>query len=208
MDRAKEIIKSDLVIQKILPILSKYKSYLVGGYIRDAFLNKMNPDRDFIIETEDISKVAKEIADFTDGHYIVLDEENNIYRIVLKDKINYIDVTKPINNKLSDDLERRDLTLNSIAYDFSNDEFIDLFNGIEDINNKIIKEINEQNFIDDPLRILRIYRFKSTLGFKISNNLEIIAKSHRNKIKSVAKERIQNELMKLFLWQWNGWGLN
>ena len=91
------------------------------------------------------------------------DLDNKIYRIVLENKVDYIDITVPIENDFEKDIKRRDLTINAIAYDIQNSKFIDLVGGVEDIKNKKIKGICEQNFIDDPLRLLRIFRFYSFL---------------------------------------------
>ena len=124
--------------------------------------------------------------------------ENKIYRIVLKDKINYLDITNPVENSLENDLKRRDLTINAIAVNIKSGEIVDYTNGIKDIENKIINGINEENFIDDPLRLLRIFRFHSVLGFEISPELMHIATKHASLINIPAKERIEYELMKLF----------
>lgn len=198
MDNVKNIIKNDSIIKKIIPLLKDYNFYLVGGYIRDAFWGKSSTDRDLIIECPDIKELARKIADFLNAHFIELDNENNIYRIVLDDKINYLDLTSPVENDIIKDILRRDLTLNSIVYDFQNDDFIDITGGISHIKNKIIKGISEKNFIDDPLRLLRIYRFYAQTGFDIDNELENFIKQNAHLIQIPAKERVNSELIKLF----------
>ena len=79
-----------------------------------------------------------------------------------------------------------------------NYEILDINNGIEDLKNKTIKGICDKNFEDDPLRLLRAYRFQSALGFKIDEHLKkIIDKNYKN-LNKIATERINQELVKLF----------
>ncbi len=202
MDNAKKIIKNDTVIQAIKPLLEGYNAYLVGGFVRDALLEETSPDKDIIVESDDVKNLAKSIAEKLDGHFVPLDEINNIYRVILPNKIDYIDLTAPVNGSLEEDILRRDLTINSIIYNINTQEFIDIAGGINDIKNKVIKGISEQNFLDDPLRLLRIYRFYSKLGFKIDENLIEITKKYRQLIQKPAKERVNLELSKLFEGKW------
>lgn len=175
-----------------------YEIYLVGGIIRDTFLNKENHDKDIIVCDIDAKIFAQKFADKYDCAFVPLDEINNIYRVVFPDKVNYIDITNPINNSLEEDLKRRDITINSIAYNIKTDEIIDINNGIDDIKNGVISAISEENFIEDPLRIIRAYRFASTLGFEISKETHNIIKKHTDKIIHPAIERINMEILKLF----------
>ncbi len=191
-------IKKDPILELISQYIKDYNAYLVGGFVRDSILGIENFDRDIIIETHNIEDLAKDIATAINGHFIPLDCENNIYRIVLEDKKNYIDLTSPIENSLEKDLFRRDLTINAIAYDINKQEFIDPTGGLIDLKNKIIRGISEQNIVDDPLRLLRIFRFKSKFGFEIENTLYQQTKKHSGLITHPARERINVELIKLF----------
>ena len=154
-----ELIENDEVIKQIKPYIVDTEAYIVGGFVRDIFMNKKSPDRDLIICNCDIEKFSKNLAEKMNAHYIELDPINKIYRLVLEDKINYIDITCPIENDFEKDIKRRDLTINAIAYDINNRKFIDITGGIEDIKTKRIKGILDSNFEDDPLRLLRIFRF-------------------------------------------------
>ncbi len=183
---------NDEVIELIKKIDSN--SYLVGGAVRDYLLGKNSYDRDIIVRNA--RDFAQKLANETNGTFIELDQENNIYRVVLKDKLNYIDITQADDIEI--DLKRRDFTINSIAIDLSNNQIIDINKGQEDLKNKIIRSISEQNIIDDPLRILRAYRFSAILGFEIESNTKEQIHNHINLIKNPAKERINYELMKLF----------
>ena len=191
-------IANDEIIKKIKTFAGNTRVLLVGGVIRDFCLGKSNFDKDIIVVDKDAKGFAQDLAKTLDATYIPLDEENKIYRLVLKDKINCIDITNPIEDSIEKDLNRRDLRMNAIAFDLSDNKFIDLFDGFKDIENEEINIISEQNLIDDPLRLLRIFRFEATTGFKINDNLKTIAKKHKDLINLPAKERVNYELMKLF----------
>ena len=193
-----ELIENDEVIKQIKPYIVDTQAYIVGGFVRDIFMNKKSLDRDLIICNCDIEKFSKNLAEKLNAHYIELDPINKIYRLVLEDKINYIDITCPIENDFEKDIKRRDLTINAIAYDINNRKFIDITGGIEDIKTKRIKGILDSNFEDDPLRLLRIFRFYSKTGFEIDNSLIEITKRLKETINKPAKERITVELLKMF----------
>lgn len=198
MDKFVEIIENDEVITLIKPFIKDKEAYVVGGFIRDVLMNKKSPDRDLIICNCDVKEFSKILADSLNAHYIELDTENDIYRVVLTDKINYIDITKPIDNDFEKDIKRRDLTINAVAYDINNKKFVDLTGGIEDIKNGKIKGISNKNFEDDPLRLLRIFRFYAKTGFEIDNNLIELTKKFYKTINKPAKERVTVELLKMF----------
>ena len=192
-----KILEDDL-IKKISDFAKNTRVLLVGGVIRDFCLGKNNFDKDIIVVDEDANLFAQKLSETLDATFIPLDEANKIYRIVLKDKVNFIDVTNPIENNLEKDLARRDLRMNAIAFDLKDNKFIDLFDGFEDLKKSKISIISEQNLIDDPLRLLRIFRFQAVTGFDIDENLKNIVKRHKDLINKPAKERIQYELMKFF----------
>ena len=198
MDKVIEKIKNNETIQAITTFLKNCEAYIVGGYIRDLFLGKTSPDIDIVLVCDDIEKLTKEIAKKLDATHIELDKSWGIYRLVLPDKENYIDFARAVENDIKKDLNRRDITINGIAYDLKKGEFLDPNNGIKDIQNKLIRGISEQNFIDDPLRILRIYRFQSTLGYETDKTTEQWIAKHIQKLKQPAKERVNTELLKLF----------
>ena len=149
-----EKIQNDEVLVKIIKNFGN-EIYLVGGAVRDFLLGKKTFDRDLIIMDEDAKTFAHKLAEFFDATFVSLDEENKIYRLVLPDKVNYIDVTNPIENSLEKDIMRRDLTINAIAVNLKTFEVVDMCGGITDLKHGIINCINEHNFVDDPLRMLR-----------------------------------------------------
>ncbi len=185
-------------------ILDKIKNnfdneiYLVGGAVRDFYLGKGESidDFDLLVVDECAQSFAKKVEELLDGTFVPLDEENKIYRIA-KDGVT-VDVTNPIEDSLTKDLMRRDLTLNAVAVNLKTGAIIDPCKGLEDIKNKIIRHVSEQNFLDDPLRLLRVYRFQAVTGFKISPETAEIVVKHKSLIAKPAKERVAYELMKLF----------
>lgn len=191
-------IQKDSILNNLASFFDN-EIYVVGGTVRDFLMGKISYDRDLIVVDEDAKSFSQKVAEFLDGVLIPLDEENKIYRIVLKDKKNFLDITNPIGGNLEEDIMRRDITINAIAVNIKTGEIPSFCEfGIQDIQNKIIREIKEENFTDDPLRILRVYRFYANLGFEISPELLNITKKHASLINKPAKERIEYELMKLF----------
>ena len=185
----------DKLIEKIKPYIKNYNSYLVGGYMRDFLLGKISIDRDIAIECDNLKDLTLRIADELNGSFVELDNENEIYRVVF-DK-DYIDFAK-ITNSLDDDIDRRDFTINSIMYDINNDKIIDKNNGKKDFENKIIRTHKISNLSDDYLRMLRAIRFQSYLGFEIDNEIKNFIKDNAEKLKNIAPERINQELIKIF----------
>jgi len=183
-------IRDDVILKDI------HEGYLVGGMIRDFFLGEKSADRDITIKGA--KEFALNIAKQYDATFITLDNENNIYRVVLKDKENYLDISELRGDTIEKDLYQRDFTINAVAFDLKENKFIDVTGGIDDIKNKQLRSIKEENFVDDPLRILRAFRFMATTGFVIDNNLENILIKHKNLLHLPSKERIHDEIMKLF----------
>lgn len=190
-------IKSDVILNKITSTFNN-DIYLVGGTVRDFYMEKESTDRDIIVMDEDAREFALKLADIFEATFVPLDEENRIYRLVLSDKINYIDVTNPLENSLEKDLMRRDLTINAIAVNIRSGEVVDISGGITDIKNKLINYVSELNFLDDPLRLLRVYRFQALLDFELSpETIDAVCK-YSDLIHKPAVERVNYELMRLF----------
>lgn len=183
-------IKDDFILSQI------DDGYLVGGAVRDFLMNKNFIDRDIAIKNAKIfaEKVAKQFS----GTLIILDEENQIYRVVLQDKINYLDISEIVGNSIEEDLARRDFTINSIAYDLKRGEYIDITGGMKDLKDGVIVQFRDSNFEDDPLRILRAFRFIAITGFKPAEKLKTAIRKYRNLVLKPSQERISYELLKLF----------
>lgn len=192
-----EKIKSDEILSKIT---DKFENeiYLVGGTVRDYYMGLDSTDRDIIVMDEEAREFALKLAELFEASFVPLDEENKIYRIVLADKINCIDVTNPVGDSIEKDLMRRDLTINAIAVNIRTGEIIDISGGVTDIRNKCINYVNELNFVDDPLRLLRVYRFQALYGFSLAPETINAVCKYSDLIHKPAVERINYEILKLF----------
>ena len=192
-------MKNNKNLNLIKPYLQDCEAYLVGGFVRDYFLGKTSFDCDIVINSnQNVKEFVQDIANKLNATFVPLHEDFEIYRIVLKDKKTYFDFAKIEGKDILEDLSRRDLTINAIAYDVKNNKFIDIYNGIEDIKSKTIKIISEKNIVDDSLRIMRVFRFSTTLNFEIEQNTLNIIKKYSKLIQKPAKERLTYELMKMF----------
>jgi len=125
-----------------------------------------------------------------------------------KDNVNY-EITPFRAKSIQDDLKLRDLTINSIAFkvrkgiiDFK--EVVDPFGGIVDIKFNCLRTADGKNFDDDPLRILRVFRFQSKLGFDIESLTWKEAQEKKDMLKEIAKERVLKEFEKLLIGTWAG----
>ena len=192
-----EKIKSDEILSRIADKFGN-EIYLVGGTVRDYFMGLESTDRDIIVMDEDARDFALKLAELFKASFVPLDEENKIYRIVLPDKINYIDITNPVGDSIEKDLMRRDLTINAIAVNIRTGELIDISGGVTDIRNKCINYVNELNFVDDPLRLLRVYRFQALYGFELAPETISAVCRYSDLIRKPAVERINYEILKLF----------
>ena len=192
-----EKINSDEILRSVIDNFDE-EICLVGGAVRDLLLGKITYDRDLLVLDSDAKDFSKKIANFFDATFVPLDEINKIYRVVMKDKINYLDITNPIENDLEKDLKRRDLTINALAINLRNNALIDIVNGLSDLNAGILRVIEEKNLLDDPLRLLRVFRFQAVSGFKIDKESLKDIEKYLDLISKPAIERINYEIMHLF----------
>lgn len=199
-DKIKSAIEADLFLRKIKTCLEGETlegAFLAGGYIRDlAIFGTASLDRDIVLFGADTENVSRKIADSLGAAFVELDSENKIYRIVLGE--NYADIAQGLNNSVTDDIKRRDFCINSIFYDLKKGDFVDIAGGFQDIEQRVIKTADIKNLDDDPLRMLRAFRFQSQLGFEIESGVKDYIKNNGKKLDSVAKERINQEILKMF----------
>jgi len=168
--------------------------YLVGGYLRD-YLRGRRPKRpydlDFVVKG-DVKALAKAVSSGLGGTLVEL--KAGMLRVVLEDGTT-IDFSQ-IKTDISEDLARRDFTMNAMAWS-SETGLIDPNCGLRDIKRGLIRGILKQNFKDDPLRLLRAYRFSAELGFDIDTGTRQIVREMSGLIRQSASERITLEFLKL-----------
>lgn len=181
---------------KLKYLITGREIWLVGGYVRDLLLKRPTKDVDFVTGGN-TKKTAKEFAKKISGSFVVLDDFFKIYRVVFGGDI--YDFSKIQGKNILEDLGRRDFTVNAMAIPLKSAHFtprdiIDPFGGKSDVKNKIIRCVLEKNFLEDPLRLLRAYRFAGQLNFSIELKTEKSIKKYARKLKNVSNERIQREL--------------
>lgn len=167
-------------------------TYLVGGYIRDVLRGETPEDRDFVLK-KDAEKIARKAAKKFGGRVIDLHNKQT-FRVSLKGGT-FIDFSH-LKNDIMHDLQSRDFSINALAWSPDSD-MISPLHSAKDIEKRIIRHINPQNLLDDPLRILRAYRLSAQLNFTILDATRRLLKKHSEKILSSAPERITEELFKL-----------
>ena len=192
-------INKDKILKKVIENTpNDVDIYLVGGYLRDALMNKESYDRDIIVRNILPCDFANVIGNIFKVKPILLDKENQIYRLVLQNKKDFFDITKINGASLTDDLKSRDLTINSLAINLKTFEIIDKCNSMNDFSDKILKTSNVKNILADSLRMLRVFRFASTLGFKIDKLLLNFINQNAGQINNISNERIIYEMLKFF----------
>ncbi len=179
----------------ILAFLPK-GSYLVGGYIRDIILRRETEhvDVDIVVPLNAI-EIGKKIAANIGSKFIILDKKREVIRIILNHI--YIDIVNQVSSTIEGDLSSRDFSINSIAFSFDKKCLFDPLNGLKDLNFSVLRTHSERNLVNDPLRILRCFRFVSELNFKIDLHLITFIKKNKGKLFLVAKERINYEIQKI-----------
>ena len=171
---------------------------VVGGAVRDLLIGRPVKDLDIATSTPDTARnLASAFAGKTNRRLVEYTHEQAIYRVVGQD-CPQVDFTDPVGGTREKDLQRRDFTINAMAIGlFGEDKgkIFDPANGLADIGKKIIRTTSPEIFDEDPLRLLRAFRFAAQLGFEIDpGTLKEI--NHRSlKLRHVAGERIQLELL-------------
>ena len=191
IDESIKLYKWDFILSS-LPL----GSYLVGGYIRDLLLGKLNSKIDIdIVVPKHAIEIGKKIAVNFGGKFVMLDERREIVRVVFQNVT--IDIASQISPTIEINLCSRDFSINAIAFSFEKKLLIDPLNGIKDIQRSILKTYSKQNLLNDPLRILRCFRFKSELNFNIDEKLINFVEKYKNLLNQVSNERINYELQRI-----------
>jgi len=185
--------------------------FLVGGIVRDLILQRKNLDIDIVIEGSAL-QLASELSKKA-GAKIVSHSKFGTAKITHGDitmdiasaRREYYSrpgaLPNVINSSITDDLFRRDFTINAMAIQLNRRSFgliIDPYNGMDDIKNKFIRIIHRNSFIDDATRIFRAIRYEQRLNFKIESKTMHSLKNNIDMIDTISPDRIKHEL-NLFL---------
>ncbi|MBR5246190.1 MAG: CCA tRNA nucleotidyltransferase [Clostridia bacterium] len=187
---------------------SGFEAFLIGGSVRDFIMGLPIGDIDITTNATpaEVKKVFKDFrvieTGIKHGTVTVLIDNEPLEITTYRSESSYSDNRHPdsvtFSKSLSDDVVRRDFTMNAIAYDF-NDGFRDLVNGIDDIKNQTIRCIGDAQtrFREDALRILRALRFSSVLGFSIEEKTKYAIHECKDLLLNISAERIREEFVKL-----------
>jgi tRNA nucleotidyltransferase (CCA-adding enzyme) len=166
---------------------------LVGGSVRDALLERSADylDLDFVLPDQAV-ETAKAIAHRYHAGFVLLDAERQIARVVFDQAT--ADFAQQVGPDLESDLRRRDFTINAIAYHPHTQTLIDPLHGHDDLEQKLIRMVSQENLEDDPLRLLRAYRQASQLGFSVESRTRATIQALNHLLQRVAPERVQAEI--------------
>lgn len=173
------------------------KVYLVGGTVRELALGRSAPDLDLAVSAQTID-LARELAGALKGTFVLLDEKERTARVVWQGEI--LDLAEFRAPTLEGDLQARDFTINALALELEAVlgqrplDLIDPWGGLADLAQGLIRVVRPQNFHEDPLRLLRAYRFAATHSFRLTPETTAAVSSHASEFSRVPGERVRQEL--------------
>ena len=191
-----------------------FKLALVGGPVRDAILGRLGNDLDFTTDAlpkqseKILEKWADSVWDIGAAFGTVAGKKGEITVEITTYRSESYDPSsrKPdveFGKSIEADLARRDFTINAMALELTTEQptFIDLFNGVTDLQNKLIKTPGkpEDSFTDDPLRMMRAARFMSQLNFAVDPAIIAAIKNMSSRLEIISAERIRDEFTKIIL---------
>ena len=174
--------------------------YLVGGTVRELLLGREIHDLDLAVSHRTLD-LAETLAATLGGTFVLLDEQERSARVVWEGQ--ELDLTEFRAGDLAADLRKRDFTVNAMAINletlFTSETppIIDPWGGREDLAAGRLQLLAAENFLADPLRLLRAFRFAATHGFKLTMEVQGAVRQYGRAIADVAGERIHQELFRL-----------
>lgn len=188
------------------------RAFVIGGYVRDFFLQRPNNDIDIVVEGSGIAlaesvaaKLRTKVSVFRNFGTAMLRYKDCEVEFVGARRESYrADSRKPIveDGTLEEDQQRRDFTINAMAFSLQESDYgslVDPFGGIRDLNLGLIRTPLDPDttYSDDPLRMLRAIRFATQLGFRIVPESMESIRRNRDRLEILSNERIADELMKI-----------
>ena len=177
------------------------KTYLVGGAVRDMLMGMDPKDKDYVVVGSTPEQMLADGFEKVGADFPVFLRDGEEYALARREKktgTGYLGFTSEFGNDvtLEEDLGRRDLTVNSMAYDVSGyGDYIDPFNGQEDLHNRVLRHTSNA-FAEDPVRVLRLARFRARLGSQWTVAPETVAL-----VSQMAKQGVLNELTAERVWK-------
>ncbi len=178
----------------------KVSTFLVGGFLRDKFLNRSGCDFDFAVSKGAIA-LARTFGKSINGAFVLLDEEHPCGRVVKKEngQIYTFDFSDFRSSSLEKDLKLRDFTINTLCMNLQDscEKVNDNEGALKDLKLKTIRMVASRAFVDDPLRLMRAFSLYAQLDFKIEAKTLSQIKRDAHLINKVSMERIREELFKV-----------
>jgi tRNA nucleotidyltransferase/poly(A) polymerase len=166
--------------------------YLVGGYLRDVFLQRKCRDRDYVA-TGRLENIIEKVSSQTGARALQIGGKG-LYRFILKDGVS-MDFS-PLSGDISTDILQRDFTVNAMAWTPAGG-LTDICGGRDDLAGTTLRMISAENIMRDPVRILRAYRLAGELSFTIEQNTRNAMSALAGLLKEVKTERITLEFFKV-----------
>src|SRR3989338_1256503 len=211
-------------VQTILTELEghNFKAYLVGGCVRDLFLDRTPKDWDITTNAlpDEVQKIFPDSVYENDFGTVGVKTRSENPKLALVEittfrlEEKYSDFRHPDKIKFAktveEDLSRRDFTINAMALDIKGD-LVDHYEGKNDLSAKLVKAVGnpKERFEEDALRLMRAVRFDAEFGFEIEKETEKAAKSLSKLLAIIARERVRDEFVKIIMSDKNGpaWGV-
>jgi poly(A) polymerase len=206
-----EHLKSLIIQDPVLKILANQvtrihkRAYLVGGYVRDSLLGLTPKDADLMFEGDGLSEtLGKLIAEKFGSTLVRFEKHMVVYRITVLD--HQYDLADLHSQTMTADQLRRDFTINSLAVEIGSlvqnpspgeDSILDASTGMIDLHDRIIRINSESVLSDDPLRIVRMFRFKTQLGFEIDPQSLEMSSRYVDQLHRISGERVRDELFQI-----------
>lgn len=197
-------------VKKIIGVIEAngYEAYAVGGCVRDSILGRKPNDWDITTSAspQQIKGFFKRTIDTGIKHgtvTVMLEREGfevTTYRIDGEYEDNRHPKEVTFTSELTEDLKRRDFTVNAMAYN-DREGLVDAFGGVQDIGNKVIRCVGnpKERFGEDALRMMRAVRFSAQLGYAIEGGTEAAIREMADSLRNISAERVQSELVKLLV---------
>jgi tRNA nucleotidyltransferase/poly(A) polymerase len=192
------------LLRRIQRCAGSTELYIVGGWLRDRLLRRPNRDLDLAVPG-DPATLARKVARTLKGSFVVLDREHKIYRVALKDgkELDYIDFARFKGKDIGADLANRDFTINAMALQITGNgtirlaDILDPCDGKSDLKKRKLRMSSAAVFKDDPLRLMRAFRFAAELNFSIDATTSRAIKKNVPLISRSAAERVRDEFFRI-----------
>jgi putative nucleotidyltransferase with HDIG domain len=170
--------------------------WLVGGAVRDLAMGRPVGDLDLALAGE-VRAAAARLADAAGGPMFRLSEEFGAWRVIAPDTSWHADLNPLRGDTIEEDLAARDLTVNAMALPLAGGDRVDPFGGAVDLAAGTLRAVGPQSFTDDPLRVVRVARMATELGFSPDDGTLALGRDAAPAAAGVAQERVYAELKRI-----------